>query len=254
MLDYLAAIYTLSQDFNRSVQKVTTTILAEKMHVSPAAASSMLKRLEESGFVDRSDTEGVILTEQGRLAALQLLRRHRLLEVFLIEIMGFTWDQVDVEAHRLEFEERMDHLCGYPTHCPHGDAIPSKNGDMPNENLISVLEMKPGQTGVLRRIGTNDARVLRYLSQLKLTPGRMIRLIEKAPFKGPITLELGANGMHPDDARPGDASHIVSAVEDAVRKRSHSSQILGNELAEQLFVVSLDADETSMQKSDQLAP
>ncbi|MCB0021724.1 MAG: metal-dependent transcriptional regulator, partial [Caldilinea sp.] len=141
MLDYLAAIYKLGGHPERSAAKVTTSALAEKMHVSPAAVSSMLKRLEESGFVDRSSADGIVLTEQGVLAALQLVRRHRLLEVFLVKVMGFTWDQVDVEAHRLEhsissaFEDRMDRLCGYPTHCPHGDPIPRKDGALPEEEL-----------------------------------------------------------------------------------------------------------------------
>src|SRR4051812_21898968 len=90
MLDYLAAIYELGQEYDR----VTTSILSERMNVSPAATSSMLKRLEESSFVDRSAADGIRLTEQGRLAALQLLRRHRLLEVFLVQVMGYTWDQV----------------------------------------------------------------------------------------------------------------------------------------------------------------
>ena len=112
MLDYLAAIYKLGATGNR----VTTSALSERMNVSAAAASSMLKRLEESDFVSRSSAEGITLTEQGNLAALQLIRRHRLLEVFLINVMGYTWDQVDNEAHRLEhaisaaFEDRMDCL------------------------------------------------------------------------------------------------------------------------------------------------
>lgn len=223
MLDYLAAIYRLSQD----TEKVTTSALAETMSVSPAAASSMLKRLQDSGFVERSNTDGITLTEQGRLAALQLIRRHRLLEVFLIKVMGFTWDQVDVEAHRLEhaisaaFEDRMDRLCGYPTHCPHGDPIPRKDGTMPEEHLISLTEMEPGQLGVLRRVGIKNASVLRYLSQLTLTPGRVVKVVEIAPFNGPVTLELASphngNGEDSGGQRP--------------------TQILGRELAEQLFVI-----------------
>ena len=222
MLDYLAAVYKLSQYGD----KVTTTSLAEKMHVSAAAASSMLKRLEESSFVERSLIDGVVLTEQGRLAALQLVRRHRLLEVFLIQIMGYTWDQVDAEAHRLEhaisnaFVERMDQLCGYPTHCPHGDPIPRHDGSMPSESLSPILFLHPGQVGVLRRVGATDARVLRYLSKLNLEPGRTIRLIDVAPFNGPVTLEVmnGHNGA------------------------GATTQILGHELAAQLFVTQPVAD------------
>ena len=217
MLEYLATIQKLSSYGN----KVTTSALAERMHVSPAAASSMLRRLEESGFAERSTTDGITLTEQGRLAAVQLIRRHRLLEVFLIKVMGYTWDQVDVEAHKLQhsissyFEERMDELCGYPTHCPHGDPIPRKDGTMPIDHLVSAVALKPGQKGILRRVGSTDARVLRYLSQLDLMPGCAIEVTEIAPFSGPVTLEV---------------------YNDAVAKTSNT-KILGSELAEQLFVV-----------------
>jgi DtxR family Mn-dependent transcriptional regulator len=214
MLDYLAMVYKLG----RFGEKVTTSALAERMHVSAAAASSMLKRLEDSGFVDRT-SEGIKLTEQGRLAALQLIRRHRLLEVFLIQVMGYTWDQVDDEAHRLQhaisanFEDRMDQLCGYPTHCPHGDPIPRKDGTMPEEQLVPVLQLEPNGAGVLRRVDSSDARVLRYLGQLKLMPGCRLRLLDVAPFNGPVTLEVVENGDH-----------------------HKATQILGRELADKLFV------------------
>lgn len=219
MYDYLAAIFKLGQEGER----VTTTALAEKMHVSPAAASSMLKRLEESALIERSAHQGIVLLEQGQLCALQLIRRHRLLEVFLVEVMGFTWDQVDLEAHRLEhavsaeFEARMDRLCNYPTHCPHGDPIPRKDGSMPEEDLTPMLEMNPGQNGVLRRVGFTDASVLRYLSRLSLVPGQKVRLIERAPFNGPVTLALGpaSNGSN---------------------SQEWQTQILGNELADRLYV------------------
>lgn len=217
MLDYLAAIYKIGKTNGR----VTTTALSERMHVSPAAASSMLKRLEESDFIDRSAADGIRLTEQGVLAALQLVRRHRLLEVFLIEVMGYTWDQVEDEAHRLEhaisvsFEDRMDKLCNYPTHCPHGDPIPRKDGTLPDEQLVSVLTLQPGEQGILRRVATNDSRILRYLSQLHLTPGHKLKVVEMAPFKGPVTLTV---------------------IEQETQQQV--TQIVGSELAEKLFVYS----------------
>ena len=217
MYEYLAAIYRLGQ----LQGKVSTTTLANQMHVSPAAASSMLKRLEESGLVRRSIADGIELQEQGRLAALQLIRRHRLLEVFLIKVMAYTWDQVDVEAHRLEhsisrdFESRMDALCDYPTHCPHGDPIPTADGQVAEEKLQTILSLRPGQQAILRRVGNRDAGVLRYLSGLNLMPGQVVKLIECAPFKGPVTLEVApvAKGEAP----------VATAI-------------LGNELAEQLFI------------------
>lgn len=225
MYEYLAAIYKLGSDGD----KVTTSALAETMHVTPAAASSMLKRLEESEFVQRSSAQGIVLCEPGRLAALQLVRRQRLLEVFLVEVMGFTWDQVSAEAHRMEhsvsaaFEDRMDELCNYPTHCPHGDPIPRKDGELPEENLVSVIDLEPGQQALLRRVGTNDASVLRYLGQLDLVPGSKIKLIERAPFNGPITLQVengdvGANG-HAGNHHP------------------ETMKVLGCELADRLFVL-----------------
>lgn len=227
MLDYLAAIFKLGggeQGNERASGKVTTTALSERMHVSAAAVSSMLKRLEESGFVERSSVDGITLTDQGRMAALQLVRRHRLLEVFLVQVMGYTWDQVDSEAHRMEhsisgaFEDRMDMLCNYPTHCPHGDPIPRKDGSMAEEQLLPLAMLEPGYSGVLRRVGTRDARVLRYLSRLDLEPGQTLTLVEVAPFRGPVTLGVGSGYVN---GNGGD--HGVT-------------QILGHELAEQLFV------------------
>jgi DtxR family Mn-dependent transcriptional regulator len=182
----------------------------------------MLKRLQDSSFVERSAPDGITLTEQGHLAALQLIRRHRLLEAFLVEVMGFTWDQVDVEAHRLEhsvsaaFEERMDRLANFPTRCPHGDLIPLPDGTMPIEELSPVTAMEPGQHGILQRVGSKEPSVLRYLSQLKLIPGRKVRLVDVAPFNGPVTLELL-------NLSNGDA-------------QSNPTQILGSELADSLYI------------------
>jgi DtxR family Mn-dependent transcriptional regulator len=218
MLDYLAAIYRLSQDED----KVTTGALADAMCVTAPATSSMLKRLRDSGFVDRSSADGITLTHQGRIAALQLIRRHRLLEVFLVQVMGYTWDQVDAEAHRLEhsispaFELRMDELCGQPTHCPHGDPIPSVDGALTHEELVPMVELQPGQQGLLRRVGNRDASVLRYLSKLSLTPGQTVRLVEAAPFKGPVTVEL---------------------ISDIGYQNGDAKQVVGCELAEQLFIL-----------------
>jgi DtxR family Mn-dependent transcriptional regulator len=229
MLDYLAAVYRLGQESER----VTTTALSETMHVSAAATSSMLKRLEESGFIERSNVDGITLTEQGRLAALQLVRRHRLLEVFLTQVMGFTWDQVEAEAHRLEhslsntFEERMDRLCGYPTHCPHGDPIPRKDGSMPDEALLPLPALQRGQSALLRRVGIQDARVLRYLSGLHLEPGCTVRLVDVGPFRGPVTMEVVRNGDAPSNGK-GASGHGASDA---------ATHILGHDLADQLFVL-----------------
>lgn len=219
MLEYLAALYKLAAKNDR----VTNTAMAEVMNVSAAASSSMLKRLDESGFVKRSNSQGIQLTEQGRLAALQKIRRHRLLEVFLINVMGYTWDQVDNEAHRLEhaisasFEDRMDRLCDYPTHCPHGDPIPCKDGTLPdNAALVAITTLPLGHAGVVRRVGLTDSRVLRYLARLNLVPGQMVRLLDLAPFRGPVTLAYSQAGVDGE---------------------MDFTQVIGYDLAEQLFVL-----------------
>lgn len=226
MYEYLAVIYKVADEGT----KVTTTVLAERLYVSPAAASSMLKRLEESGFIVRAPRRAVALTEQGRRAALQLIRRQRLLEVFLMKVMGFTWDQVGAESHKLEhavsaaFEARMDELCGYPTHCPHGDPIPRQNGTLPKETLISIANMEPGQEAQLHRVDSDDASVLRYLGQLNLMPGRSVTLVERAPFNGPVTLQVrdtSSNGLHAANDAAGD-----------------ETKVLGSELADRLYVLS----------------
>lgn len=218
MLDYLVAIYELGENDDR----ISTSLLAQKMEVSPAAASSMTKRLNESGHVVRSPAAGIRLTDQGRLAALQLLRRHRLLEVFLIEVMGFTWDQVKAEAMRLEhaisaeFEKRMEIICNFPTHCPHGDPVPNEDGQIKDEDLVSLAELDPGQTGELRRVANHNAPMLRYLSQLNLVPGYQIKVLNVEPFDGPSIVQVE------NDSPQTDQESLV--------------KIIGRSLAKRLFV------------------
>ena len=215
MLDYLVAIYELGETSDR----ISTTVLARKMEVSPAAASSMTKRLTESGHVVRSAAAGIRLTDQGRLAALQLLRRHRLLEVFLIEVMGFTWDQVKAEAMRLEhaisaeFEKRMETICNFPTHCPHGDPVPSENGQVKIEDLVSLAELGPGQTGELRRVANHNAPMLRYLSQLNLVPGYQIKVLNVEPFDGPSIVQVE------NDSPQTDPEGLVKIIGRSLAKR-----------------------------------
>ena len=208
MLDYLVAIYELSETHDR----ISTSVLAQKMEVSSAAASSMTKRLTETGHVVRAARTGIQLTDQGRIAALQLLRRHRLLEVFLIEVMGFTWDQVKSEAMRLEhaisaeFEKRMEVLCNYPTHCPHGDPVPSEDGEIRSEELISLAELRPGQAGELRRVANHNAPMLRYLTQMHLVPGYRVRVLNVEPFDGPSIVQIEDSSTQTD---PGGLVKII---------------------------------------------
>lgn len=239
MLDYLTAIYKLKNNLETGPTKVTTTMLAERMHVSPAAASSMSKRLEDFGFVERSQPDGIMLSEQGRLAAMQMVRRHRLLEVFLLQVMEFTWDQVDVEAHRMEhavssaFEDRMDRLCGYPTHCPHGDPIPNRDGDMPVEDLCPLSTLDVGQAGVIRRVASDDPLVLRYLGQRTLIPGSFVKISEKEPFNGPMTIAVVEKVL--DDTHGSIPDDLLTRVE----SQEPIQQILGTEVAAKAFIAKI---------------
>jgi DtxR family Mn-dependent transcriptional regulator len=197
MREYLGEIYRLQS----TPEGATTSALAEKLEVSPSAVVRMLRRLDQAGMLSHTPYKGVALTQAGAREALKSIRRHRLIEVFLVKVMGFTWDQVHEEAHGLEltisdnFEDRMDAVCGYPTHCPHGDPIPTKDGRLAEVNDQPLLEAPVGASGVLRRVKTDDSAKLRYLAELGLVPGAAIHIAGRAPFNGPVRLRLGA-GLH----------------------------------------------------------
>lgn len=194
MREYLGEIYRLE----RSPQGVTTSALAERLEVSSSAVARMLRRLDEAGMLRHVPYQGVKLTSQGEKEALRSIRRHRLLEVFLVKVMGFGWDEVHEQAHGLQltiteaFEDRMDVVAGFPTHCPHGDPIPTKDGRMADTHDQPLLEAPVGAAGVLRRVKTDDSEKLRYLAQLGLVPGVALRVVGRAPFNGPLRIRAGA--------------------------------------------------------------
>ena len=193
--EYLGEVYRLE----RTPEGVSTSALAERLEVSPSAVARMLRRLDEAGMVEHTPYQGVKLTPAGEREALRSIRRHRLLEVFLVKVMGFGWDEVHEQAHGLQltiteaFEDRMDAVSGYPTHCPHGDPIPSKDGAIAPVNDQPLHDTPVGTEAVLRRVKTDDSDKLRYLEQMGLTPGVPMRVLHRAPFNGP--LRLHANGQ-----------------------------------------------------------
>ncbi len=193
MREYLGEIYRLE----RSAAGVTTSALAERLEVSPSAAARMLRRLDEAGLLTHIPYQDVKLSPQGEREALRSIRRHRLLEAFLVKVMGFGWDEVHEQAHPLElaisdeFEDRMDAVAGYPTHCPHGDPIPTKDGRMAEMNDQPLLDAPVGSQVVIRRVKTHDGEKLRYLAQLGLVPGAPIQLVNRSPFNGPLRLKIG---------------------------------------------------------------
>ncbi|MGH2521523.1 MAG: metal-dependent transcriptional regulator [Anaerolineales bacterium] len=191
MREYLGEIYRLEH----SPEGVSTSALAERLEVSPSAVARMLRRLDEAGMLTHIPYQDVKLSPQGEREALRSIRRHRLLEVFLVKVMGFGWDEVHEQAHGLQltitdaFEDRMDAISGYPTHCPHGDPIPAKDGRIAEVNDQPLLEVPVGAAGVIRRVKTDDGEKLRYLAELGFVPGTPIRLLHRAPFNGPLRLQ-----------------------------------------------------------------
>jgi DtxR family transcriptional regulator, Mn-dependent transcriptional regulator len=190
MREYLGEIYRLE----RGPDGVTNSALAERLDVSPSAVARMLRRLDEAGSLTHLPYQGVKLSVTGEREALRSIRRHRLLEVLLVKVMGFGWDEVHEESHGLQltiseaFEDRMDEVTGYPTRCPHGDPIPTKDGRIASSNDQPLMDVAVGSGAVLRRVKTDDGAKLRYLAELGLVPGAQLRVLGRAPFNGPLRI------------------------------------------------------------------
>ena len=190
--DYLKSIYALE----REQGKVLTTKLAERLKVTPASATGMLRKLSEMKLVSYKKYKGVALTSAGKKIALEVIRHHRLLELYLKEVMGVPWDKVHLEAEKLEhaiseeLEDRIDQMLGHPTKDPHGSPIPSKSGKVEKSSSSTLAELKEGQLARISEVDDEDAELLRYAGDLGLFPGESIRVISVAPYKGPITLKL----------------------------------------------------------------
>ncbi len=190
--DYLKAIYLLAQ----TEDEVTTSAIAERLGVSPASVTSMIKRLAERGHLKHRRYQGVELTETGRAMALEVIRHHRLLEAYLSKALGMDWDQVHEEAEVLEhaiseeFEDRIAEYLGHPTHDPHGDPIPPKRGRH-REVSHSALSSFQNGTAIIERVSDRDPDALRYLDRLGLRPGARITVEEHAPFGGPVWVKVG---------------------------------------------------------------
>jgi DtxR family Mn-dependent transcriptional regulator len=194
--NYAKAIYAIEQ---RNGDAVTTTALAERLGVTPASASSMVKKLDELGFVSHVPYKGVRLTARGKRVALEVLRHHRLLELYLAESLGVPWDRVHDEAEVLEhvlseeLEELIAAKLGNPTHDPHGDPIPSRELQLKEEQTESLSALDVGARGVFVRISDSDPAMLRYLAERGITPGDSFEVIEKQPFGGPLSTRFGGH-------------------------------------------------------------
>lgn len=191
--DYLKAIYKLQS----ARGKVSTSSLAERMGVTAPSATSMIGRLSELGLLRHDKYRGVELTEAGARAALEVIRHHRLWELFLAEALQVPLDRVHEEAERLEhtlsddLEDRMSTILGNPTRDPHGDPIPTKDGQVADAPSFSLSELATGGTATIRRVPDSDPALLRYLTDLGLIPGRTVRLVQRAPFGGTVFVDAG---------------------------------------------------------------
>lgn len=190
--DYLKAIYKLQSDDGT----VSTSEIARRMNVSSASVTNMVKRLAQMGLVTHQSYRGVTLTSTGEKVALEIIRHHRLLELYLKEVLGYPWHKIHEEAEHLEhhiseeFENKLDELLGYPTHDPHGDPIPTREGEIAERSTDPLANAEPGTSVAVQRVSDADADLLTYLEEIGLLPGTRVVIVEKAPFNGPITLRI----------------------------------------------------------------
>ena len=211
--DYLKAIFELTQKSGRA----STTQLAEHLNVTPASVTGMIKKLAATNppLLEYRKHRGVVLTDNGRAIALEILRHHRLLELFLHEVLGYPWDEVDEEADRLEhvisekFEERIAKALGHPEYDPHGDPIPTKDLRMPSTSTIPLSTLRPGQSASIKRVKDDDSELLKHLEAIGVIPDTRIAITNYSEFDGNL--------------------HIII-------EKSNQVEVLGPKITNQIFV------------------
>jgi len=210
--DYLKTIYQLCEH----TAEAATTEIAQRLGIAPASVTGMIKRMAEQGLLAHEPYRGVQLTLEGQKAALGVMRRHRILETYLITKLGYDWAGVHEEAERLEHAvsdeliERMAFALGNPKYDPHGAPIPTRDGDIERPSLVTLAALEVNERATIRQVGDDDSERLRYLKTLGLTPMVPVAVVDRKPFGGPITIRVGET-----DTR---------------------DQVIGPELAECLFV------------------
>jgi DtxR family Mn-dependent transcriptional regulator len=191
--NYAKALYELQ---GRGESAVGTTAVAERLGVTPASASGMLRRLSTEGVVDYAPYRGARLTHEGERLALEVIRHHRLIELFLAEVLDMPWDRVHAEAEVLEhhiseeLEELIAAKLGEPALDPHGDPIPDRHLAVSADDSVPLTELDPGQAGTFTRVSDSDASMLRYLAERQIQPGVALRVAGREPFGGPVFVEV----------------------------------------------------------------
>ncbi|GAB6070048.1 metal-dependent transcriptional regulator [Thiomicrorhabdus hydrogeniphila] len=204
--DYLKIIYKL-EDSTPSDKGVQTSIIAERLSISQASVSNMIKKLAEQKYVSYAPYYGVSLTESGRKIALNMVRKHRILEQYLVERLGYSWDEVDEEAEVLEhavsdtLTNRMWDDLGQPTHDPHGAPIPNIEGKLVKHNWQSLIHIPMHQPVIVKRIKNRSPEELRYLANIGLTTGVVLEIKNMAPLNGPLLVEINHGDLHAIDYR-----------------------------------------------------
>src|SRR5437867_1992714 len=199
--NYIKTIYQLQSD----TETVTISALADTLQISAASATNMVKKLADLKLVRHSPYRGVELTKTGEKLALEVIRHHRLVELFLAEALGVPWDRVHAEAEKIEhvisedLEERIAAKLGNPEIDPHGDPIPTKTGRVQSQSLRRLAELPVGQSAIIRRVGAQEPEHLRYLGALGLRPNAQVQVVEQAPFGGPLRVRLSSGEHMLDD-------------------------------------------------------
>jgi DtxR family transcriptional regulator, Mn-dependent transcriptional regulator len=193
--DYLKNIYELTENG----ENASTNALAKRLKVKPASVTGMVQKLASSkpALVEYQKHQGVTLTRDGRRAALEVIRHHRLLEAWLVRTLGYSWDEVHEEAERLEhvisedFERRIAAAMGDPIRDPHGEPIPTADLRMPLDDSTPLSALRPTQTGTIQRVNAGDAELLRHLEGLGLVPGVKIEVTDYSPYDHNLTVRVG---------------------------------------------------------------
>ena len=193
--DYLKNIYELTENG----ESASTNALAARLSVKPGSVTGMIQKLASAkpALVEYQKHQGVTLTKQGKKAALEVIRHHRLLEAWLVQTLGYSWDEVHEEAERLEhvisedFEQRIAAAMGHPVRDPHGELIPTADLKMPSDESTPLSALRPDQKATIKRVKASDTKLLRYLEDLGLVPGVQIEVSDYSPFDHNLTVRVG---------------------------------------------------------------